>query len=243
MKEAEVCEKFKALMEDSGWVVYPETSDWDLVCVGPRGVQVGVEAKGRANIMVLYQALHGDRFPGCKKIGPDYHAVLVPKAVPEFKKLAHILGVIVFDYEDITKFGANSIDRFRLRLGWLSEELDNPMLWNHSKPLWTPPVVVEVPAGVQSPVKVTQWKVSAVRLCMLLRERGYITTRDFRDFGIRLTVYWRWRLKNSGRMKVPALKGEGSTSVAKYVPNGKPLPDEEFPEVLTSLQSLDKAAA
>jgi hypothetical protein len=238
VKEVELCDRFKGALKNVGWVVYPETSGWDLLCVGPEEVQIGVEAKARANVSVLNQALHGDVFPGGRRVGPDFHAVLVPKSVTEFRHVARLLHLLCFDLEDIEK----NEDHFFLRLSALS--YTDPRCWNHQKPEWVPPIVVDVPAGVPAPERVTRWKISAVKLCLRLRAQGYVTTRDFREFGVGFTEYWRWRLVSIGKLRVPKLKGEGTVWVNKYAPIiGRKLPDQEWPDIATSLQALDKVAA
>lgn len=238
MNEAEVCTKFKTLMEKIGWIVYPETSNWDLLCVGHEGIQIGIEAKGRANVQVLHQALHGDCFPGYRHQGPDFHAVLVPECAPEFRTIANQLKLLCFDL----KYAENNTEHFFMRLSDLS--YDNSRCWNHIKPCWTPPFKVEVPAGVPSPERVTPWKINAVKVCLRLEEQGYVTTRDFREFGVSFSQYWRHKLRNYGRTQVPNLKGGGSVWVMRYVQSpGSILPSVEYPEILAGLRKIQSTVS
>jgi hypothetical protein len=106
-----------------------------------------------------------------------------------------------------------------------------------------PPIDFEVPAGVPSPRSVTPWKVGAVRLCMLLREQGFVTSRDFKDCGIAFSPYWRRKLRNYGRVRRPSTNGR-SVMLARYIPlPNAVLPDEENPEIVVGLKALDQKAA
>ena len=78
----------------------------------------------------------------------------------------------------------------------------------------------------------TPWKVKALRLCIVLRDRGYITSKDFKDLGLSPTV-WRSRwLVPDGKVRV------NNRAVQKLVPRpGVALPDEGHPEVVKALRA------
>ena len=114
MTEAELCAMFRSAAEADGWIVYPEVDGWDLVLVwsgdapvpeGGTGVkkgdQVAVEAKLRANVGAIQQAVTRStyRYRG----QPDFRAVLAPKgfstssrgtasAVRRSRSAAHSVG-------------------------------------------------------------------------------------------------------------------------------------------------------
>lgn len=200
--EAELCDTFADKATEAGWTVYPECDDWDLLLV--RGdVQVGVQAKLRANIYVLYQAV-AHYNPARPAKGPLFHAVLIG-------------GKISLEFADIAR---------RLNLLILSPYQAPPILnphvygWAHNKPAWIPPYVPDLPAGVPSPICLTPWKVAALELCKILREKGYVTSKDMKTLKLASSTWvGRW-LKNSG---------EKEGRLVKYVAKpGVKLPDEKF---------------
>ena len=74
----------------SGFKVYPETSNWDILLVGPDGSddQHGVQAKLRANVDVLAQTVpQRERWGVDPFTGPRYRCVAVPKATDAFRKM------------------------------------------------------------------------------------------------------------------------------------------------------------
>lgn len=239
MLEADLCADFKAAVEHCGWTVYPETAGWDLLLVGPEGVQVGVEAKLRGNVDVLAQAVGLIGWPDPHHKGPDYHAVLVPKASERFCVIARHLHILVFTPRKIGDV------YFQLQLNSLTN-IHDPLCWSHHRPCWTPPVPIDVPAGVPSPSSISPWKVAAVRLCLRLDQRGFVTSHDFTELKLNFSPMWRrdW-LRSWGRIKVPNGKG-GTVTLMRYVRRpGAKLPSEQFPEIATALEfyEADKAAA
>lgn len=211
--EAGLCATFRTQLEP-GWAVYPEFAPgrdegWDMLLVleqareptaeervydawrggGPLepGTQLGVEAKLRCNCTVLEQALPCDLWDVEDQAGPDFRAVLVPKASQDFAALARRLGVVVLEAEP----SRNSY------LGPVASRLEiylrNQAPWPHRARHKLPDVIVDGPAGVPSPVQVTRWRIQAIRLCILLRDRGWVTRQDFRRLGISpSTWYHRW---------------------------------------------------
>ncbi len=236
MREEELCAEFKDVVEGLNWVVYPETAGWDLLLVGPEGLQVGVEAKLRGNVDVLAQAVGSDAWPGEGRKGPDYRAVLVPQASSAFDTIARLLHVVVFDAQDIHK------PYFAMFLRGLSD-YNHYMCWRPSRACWMPPVPINVPAGVPSPASISPWKVAAVQLCLRLRQRGFVTSRDFSEFKIAFSPAWRnnW-LQAWGRISMPSAKGRAAM-LMRYIPRpGAKLPDVLFPEIATALQTMKAAA-
>lgn len=245
MKEADLCSEFKTIIEKVGGVAYAETAGFDMLVVGPDGLQIGVEAKLRANVDVLAQVLNGDSWPGRpRRAGPDYRAVLVPKCSEAFQIVARELHIWVFDLSRANRSGNTDLINFDLMFfGDFDSYIHDHYAWQYNKPCWVPPTDFEVPAGVPSPRSVTPWKIGAVRLCMKLREQGYVTSRDFRDCGIAFSPYWRRKMRNYGRVRCNSNNGR-PVMLAKYIqlPNTT-LPDQENPEIVKGLQALDQKAA
>lgn len=225
MNEAELCTLFADAARLDGWTVYPEVLDWDLVLVWERddgrpesssrdprgsvirkGDQIAVEAKGRATAAALKQA-HKRMMPrGGSSKGPDFKAVLVPSAPDGFTYCAAQMQLTVFDswnYESSKPSGR----RYRHMEPWRRPVLPVFDLrltdrWNGK--MWVPPVVPEnVEAGVPSPQGLTPWRVKALRVCHLLRTRGWVTSADFKRIGIDIGRWRNWGskswLKDSGR--------------------------------------------
>jgi hypothetical protein len=176
--ERDLCDKFREewFVHEEGTVVYNETAGWDMLVVRANGEQAGVQAKLRANLDVLYQAVHGLSQPKA----PNIAVVLVPHASKEFIAIAHKLKICVCHYDDGFKM-------FR------------PKHYAHSSARCDlPPMVPEVPAGVPSPRKLTAWTLRELRLLWILRNSGrdFLRTKDFKSVGLdpqRVMPSWLYR--------------------------------------------------
>lgn len=200
--EAELCEQLRGVARAVGFKVYAETGGHDLLliagadCKGfKEGDQIGIQAKLRENIQVLAQALPAK---GIYSQGPHYYAVLVPHASAEFKQVAHAaqISVIAGDSLAPRRFGGRSnyeggLGEYTMtsdfgRVRWFRQD-------HMAKPCWVPDCEVDgLKAGVAGPVQITKWKMQAIKLCMVGVERGYLTSRDFKDHGIEMS---RWLAK------------------------------------------------
>lgn len=202
-----MCAAFSEYARGRGWIVHPETSGYDLVLVAGRDVrgatpgdQIAVEAKLHDNIQVLFQAL-----PVCRNgQGPAFFGVLVPRPSYEFLVLALRLGISVFHGQ--TRRNKNA--PWEPRCSGL-EQLSARRRWVFDAPLWTPDVVVDVPAGVPSPLTTTPWKVNAVRFCLLVKNqmKNKVTSAEFADNGISMTSWRKFGWiedtgKKAGRRKI-----------------------------------------
>lgn len=191
--EEQLCTTLIDEARASGWLVFPETSEYDLLLVATNevrtaniktGEQIGIHAKMHPNVEVLYQALpmmHGDR-------GPSYHAILVPVASLEFRSVAYRCGIVVIEgarYERHSR-------AYRRTTGMSALYLPAHQRHYYSEPLWYPDMEINTPAGVRSPKKITPWKVKAVRLCLEGLEKGFLLNADFRTSGVSMTL---WRQK------------------------------------------------
>jgi hypothetical protein len=183
--EAELCAELTAEARQLGFVVYPETEGWDLVLVATRALvdradlrwveacgiqiddQIGVQAKLTGNICVLSQCLTTSVYR------PHFVAALVDRADSDFVTVTTALGIVplyrIFKrgkrwqlWKDPLDFGGFKRVRRAAASG-----------------LQLPPIVPDLPAGVPSPRSLTTWRLGALRLCHLLRTRGWITAADF----------------------------------------------------------------
>lgn len=231
MTEAELCNWFQGVAEAEGFTVYNEWADYDQVLVRD-DVHIGAEAKLRANADVLSQAIAGWRWPDDMD-GPHHRAVLVPKASGAFKEVAGALGVVVFEQRNYPTADnlewARDLERRGITGGPLHRFWSVPTAdrYRWGKGVSLPEVVPDVQAGKPAPVRLTPWKLKAIRLCLRLRDKGYITVRDFKEFDVDPS---RWRhswLRPDGK--------EGRAT--RWVPiEGVELPDEQHPEVAAKLR-------
>lgn len=209
--ESELCDTLTKYARANGWKVYPETSGWDLLLA--KDIQMGIQAKLKDNIDVIAQALEA---------GPHVRAVLVPRASREFRKVANACGIFVI--EGLIRKRDTAGRRY-----WTKEintELDSyrqKHLNSPKKLCWLPDVEINVPAGVKSPKSITEWKVKAVKLCFKLNEKGYLTSKDFQEAKLSITI---WKIK----WLVDSGKKDGK--LTRYVKNpNATLPDRLYPEI------------
>lgn len=206
--EAHLCSAFIEKAKNAGLAVYPETGGFDIVLVHRSGWQIGVEAKVRANFHVICQAL--PKLQG-SKTGPDYRAVLVP-TVPRngFRMICDRLRIVVFDMNRISGFDFYYFPEY--------------LSWTPNKRIKLPEFVPRVPSGVPSPIKLTDWKIKALKLIALAEVNGAITSKDTKLLDINFAfVAKKWMEKTGkkdGRYFLWQLrKGDGSR------------PDRQHPEV------------
>lgn len=200
--EAALVEEFCAWVEKwntnrnrstSKWTVYPETAGWDLLLVNEDGVQIGIEAKLSLNAKVICQALPDNRW--VEATGPDYRAVLVPSRDVQghFHPIASALGLSIITISKADRWGGTHVDVSPSHLpdeasgydwdlrGWFS--------WLPAKRAPLPEYVPDVSGGKPCPVALTDWKIRAIKLIILLDRRGYVTRADMKHLGISPT---RW---------------------------------------------------
>lgn len=180
--EAELVAEFVRQLERHEarrWTVYPETGEWDLILVHSTGFQVGLEAKLILNAKVVDQALK-DQHSRWSNTGPDYRGVLVPHGGKQ-----HHIGRIC------AAIGIGIVT-VRRQTGWTWYGLNLPSETGGSEwPNWCPAERVRLPdyipdvaAGHSAPLKLTEWKIKAIRLMIVLERRGYVTRRDMKSIGI-----------------------------------------------------------
>ena len=213
-------------------MVYPEVGRWDLVLT--KGAdQVGVQAKLVANIKVLAQAVAASG-----RQGPDFRAVLVPRASSDFMTVCRKLGVGVFtaQYERRSRW-------VELATGFYLAVKAAPCA--PAQRLWLPPVVAALPAGGPAPKQLTVWRVKALQVCRLLRARGWVTSRDFKNAKIspQTWVTSRWLVATKARVRVDPKGHEvatGGTLLTKYVAGPSGLPDFGWEEVSSQLAAQEE---
>lgn len=181
--EAALCGAFiEALPEE--WTAYPETAGFDIVLAHGSGVQIGVEAKLLLNAKVITQIIPRANSAYAGHTGPDFRAVLVPYGTFSLEPVCDYLGVTL-----IGMFGQSDYARFRPDLPDKDSWSDQWFDWCPACRLYLPDYVPDVEAGHPSPLRLTQWKVKAIKLAITLEKRGYLTRADFKHLHISPT---RW---------------------------------------------------
>ena len=183
-KESGLCAEFIAAItrnksDSAEWVAYPETQGWDILLARKSdGAQIGVQAKLRLNNKVVAQTLPDHRFD---REGPDYRAVLVPDTgcSNDLTPICAALGITVILFRG--KLPKNMLGpEFHLFLPRESWGAEGD--WHQWAPLRRhvlPDYVPDVAAGCASPVALTKWKISAIKLAVLLEIRP-VTRADFK---------------------------------------------------------------
>ena len=188
--EADLCADFIAAVRSAGkWECYAETCGWDILLVRRAdGVQIGIQAKLRFDAKVLNQAIENDYLAySPTHPGPDYRAILVGRS-GDLGAIAAYIGITVLGVRP--EWRSHSIkpelpdeDRPWTLRSWRS--------WcptsRHSLPAYVP----DCPAGVPSPVRLTRWKIAAMKLAILI-ERRPLTRADFKALGIDHRRWMAW---------------------------------------------------
>lgn len=193
MTEAELCAEFIAGLP-KGWTAYPETAGWDILLVRDAdGFQIGVEAKLTLNAKVICQAAESHHAYLAASPGPDCRAVLVPadKKRSDFATLLRLLGIVVLTYQIVSSYNG--------RKSWFyypslpgPDRYQSDDQWPEFMPAarhQLPDYIPDVQAGASSPLKLSSWKIKAIKIQILLERRGFVTRKDFKALDISMT---RW---------------------------------------------------
>jgi len=182
--EAELCDAFIHFVNKNGWTVYPEQNGWDMLLV-KNDIQIGIQAKIRPNIDVLYQTLppyiimpvNGTE----TKKGPNFRAVLTQGVYVEFRTICRSLRIIAISPRHIRADG--TIEDWDG--GWLIEEnLNEAYRWKPMKQEWLPDIVPMHKCGVASPTTLSKWSQSALKAFAYLEENKTITSKKIKEYGI-----------------------------------------------------------
>jgi hypothetical protein len=181
-KEVDLCNDFIFWSKMYGYKVYPECGGWDMLLV-KNGVQIGVQAKLKANMKVLAQALDGV----CErklKVSPHYRVVLVAsKPSSDFIKLAKACRIIIISFfGNISKHYClryNDIKAINYNYEFKSF-IGSARYYRYAakKRVKLPLFVADIKAGVPSPRNVSDWKILCIKAERLCIKQGYITSRD-----------------------------------------------------------------
>lgn len=198
--EAQLCNIFMNEFNSlPGWICHPEAAGFDVLVVHEDGRQIGVEAKMALNAKVADQILPslGDEFYG--RPGPDHRLVIVSRitdASAGIRKMLEHLGVRVLAASRCSSVkGQEHAFGIQHNLFWPEKNFPRWGYYNRMFDWWpeercqVPSVVTNLPAGVPSPVRLTPWKESALRVIAQMRHQGFITAKQIASYGIGVTAW------------------------------------------------------
>lgn len=204
VRESDLCAAFIEAVEAGDgsfyrepptWRCFAETEGWDILLARDSdGAQIGVQAKLRLNNKVVAQALADGHWWASEGPDPDYRAILVPRGqvAGDLIPICDALGITIIrfgrDRYQVGSFAPTFPDeRF-------SREIRSWHQWAPARRHALPDYVPDVVAGAPAPLKLTHWKIAAIRLAIVLEERP-LTRADFKAVGISPT---RWTVPYSG---------------------------------------------
>jgi hypothetical protein len=207
--EQDLCLSFLAFLDGQPWTVYREWANWDMLLVRNRdGFQIGLEAKLKLTPKVVAQALpslgSAGRFGDGS--GPDCRAILVPYDGLQHHMVGickHLRLTVVTVHPTGDLEGGRRLSS-RISPGLPAEAGDPIPGTNRAYPFssaadwyeWCfatrevlPEKPPDVPVGVPAPVRLTPWKMKAIKLDIVLQRRGYVTPADFRHLDLSMTFF------------------------------------------------------
>jgi len=222
--EADLCRRFlEGVAKEKGWTAYNEHAGWDILLVRREdGFQIGIQAKLKLNLKVIEQTVE-NFYSSPTSPGPDCRAVLVPDTEGLNESIASHIGITVI--------------RVRPESKWFKQSSFEPALptikdkgWRDRWHEWCPTVrhklpeyVPDVLAGKPAPTQLTDWKIKAMKIAILLEKRGHVTRADFKAIGIDHRRWLKpasWLVVEDGRYvagNMPDFKGQHPTVYAQIV--------------------------
>lgn len=174
----EFCDRVDRSYSRKRWTIYPETAGWDLLLVHSDGFQLGVEAKLTLNAKVIDQSLDRQH-ARYNHDGPDFRAVLVPTVGLQhhLERICAAIGINIIALRD-DRYGAKYVN---LPINYDEHNWHN---WCPAIRCPVPDYIPDVRAGVAAPVKLTEWKIKAIKLMIVLERKGWVDRSDMRAIGI-----------------------------------------------------------
>lgn len=207
--EAAMCAAFIRDAKRQGWTAYPETGGFDIILLHDKTkLQIGVQAKQCLNAAVVGQIISAAR--ELPERGPDFLAVLVPEGGAEgLNVVLGMVGVTTIRAKgepNASSLFYNKTEKYSTLAFQppLPTEFDLELLAKSDDYWWErtqwpqhcpaqqcklPDYVPDVAAGSASPIALTEWKVRAIKIAVLLERRGVVTAEDFKALKISMS---RW---------------------------------------------------
>lgn len=223
--EAKLCQDFiEWASANSDWVPYAETAGFDILLAAPDGSQLGIHAKRNFNATLLRQALPDDTYYAIG--GTDYRGILIPEHNRDVYDVCESIGLLYF--HRVTKtYRSKNEHVFAPKL----TGFDRWPHWNPEKRFRLPEYIPDVAAGVKCPVRLTEWKIAALKIIALIDVRGFVTRQDFKELGI---DHRRWTNPMSRWLEID---GEG-----RYIRGKKLTFDKQHPRVYRQIVEATKKA-
>lgn len=216
--EVALCAQFLALVDKRVWTAYAETGGWDiLLSRNVDGFQIGIQAKLSLNLDVINQAIEQRSGWMAVAEGPDVRAVLVPGGTAKLGHVCDYLGLAVFVVQSPSVYSRPS---FHPSLPAKPDQWnghDDLHEWLPTKRHQLPEYVPDVAAGAPSPLQLTDWKIKAIKLAIILEKRTYVTREDFKHLSL---DHRRW-IANGWLEVPPRTKDSRPGFVAGGMPNLK----------------------
>lgn len=232
--EIALCAAFIAALP-KGWTAYAETGGFDILLVRDEdGLQIGVQAKLRFNVEVVNQAI--ERYQGCIAVAapmPDCRAVLIPDDENHrFDRICVCLGVTVIRMRGAGQRSSRPFEPCLPKAdfnGWGET-------WHEMAPARRcvlPAYVPDVAAGSRAPIQLTEWKIKAIKIAILLAKRGCVERADFSSLRIdhRRWLASGWVKVENGRFVTgrlpdfksqhPVVYGKIADDFARWAPSEK----------------------
>jgi hypothetical protein len=172
--EKDMCDELTGRAKLTGWTVYPEQGGWDLLLVR-NSVQVGIQTKLRPTIKLLSQALISEEIAG-----PHYRVVAVGnshwKEKEDFAKISMALRLVFMDMGVHPEYWFHMATRSGFRkIPW--------RYYRHfpKETVWIPPFIPKLAAGIPAPQTISPWKIAAVKLEMVAKEKRWASIIDARE--------------------------------------------------------------
>lgn len=239
--EADLCAAFISQLP-AGWTAYPESGGFDiLLSRNADGAQVGIEAKLTLNAKVIEQIVPTN-YSFWEGRSVDFRAVLVPWGrAGGLSRICFLLGITVLQMKsrvlyqaereyEIANYGRvyHPISKFKPELPESKEEAW--YYWRSDWHDWCPERRIELPeyipdvrAGASAPVQLSMWKISAIKLCIVLDRRGYVTASDFKHFKISPSR-WTQHFLERGAVRGQYIRG-------RYTPDYRPVHPVNFEQI------------
>lgn len=188
-KESDLCAAFISALPDE-WTAYPECKGWDILLSRNDGVQVGIEAKLTLNAKVISQTV--EDYWDVDREGPDYRAVLIPYGTAgSMGGICRLLALTVIEMKDaeiqeIQSYYSKgafrpTLPRNDVRYWGANEEWYD---WAPLHRIELPDYVPDVEAGHAAPVRLTDWKIKAIKIAIIVEKRGWVSRADFKHIQI-----------------------------------------------------------
>lgn len=180
--ESALCSAFIAAIDASVWTAYAETAGYDILLVRKiDGFQIGIEAKLSLNTLVISQALDEHGHWHVDREGPDCRAVLVPRGTVQqhMGRICCYVGLTVIEMQSKEKYVSET---FYPTLPVEGQDFRTDKWFEQAptKRCRLPDYVPDVPAGASAPLRLTDWKIKAIKLSIIIEKRGHATRSDFK---------------------------------------------------------------